>query len=85
VYSGLSDEGPPQLTSLSHLLLCKGGNFDGPPDMSEEEDFETREDEMHGLAELKQWTFLLKSVRSTVVEVILEQRPVYLSFLLIMV
>tara|TARA_R110002003_G_scaffold207_1_gene15975 strand:- start:42853 stop:43731 length:879 start_codon:yes stop_codon:yes gene_type:complete len=75
------DEGTPQLTSLSHLLLCKGGTFDGLPDKSEEGDFETREDEMHGLAELKQWTSLVKSVRSTVVEVVLEQRPVYLSYL----
>ncbi|KAF2823579.1 hypothetical protein CC86DRAFT_372511 [Ophiobolus disseminans] len=69
-------------SSLTHLLLCKRGEFDGPPDMSEEEDFEIRQDEGHELNELKQWASLLRSVRSTLVELVLEQRPVYLSYLL---
>ncbi|KAH7078389.1 hypothetical protein FB567DRAFT_607575 [Paraphoma chrysanthemicola] len=36
-----SDKQAPQLSSLSHIMLCKRGSFDEPPDMSEEEDFET--------------------------------------------
>ncbi|KAH7079085.1 hypothetical protein BKA63DRAFT_601299 [Paraphoma chrysanthemicola] len=77
-----SDERTPRLSSLSHLMLCKRGSFDGPPDMSEEEDLEKREDEEHELAELKHWASLLKSGRSTLVEIVLDQRPVYLSYLL---
>jgi hypothetical protein len=65
--------------NLTRLLLCKRGSFDGPPDMSEDEDFEIREDDAHECIELKQWASLLRSVRSTIVEVVLEQRPVYLS------
>ncbi|KAF2132123.1 hypothetical protein P153DRAFT_429316 [Dothidotthia symphoricarpi CBS 119687] len=72
----------PTLTSLTHLLLCKRGRFDGPPEMSEEEDGEIREDEVHDVKELKQWASLLQSVSSTIVEVVLEQRPVYLEYLL---
>jgi hypothetical protein len=68
--------------SLTHLLLCKRGQFDGPPDMSEDEDFEIREDREHELTVLKYWALLLRSVCSTIVEVVLEQRPVYLSYLL---
>jgi hypothetical protein len=50
--------------------------------MSEDEDFEIREDEAHEVKQLKEWASLLSSVRSTVVEVVLEQRPVYLEYLL---
>jgi hypothetical protein len=67
---------------LTRVLLCKRGSFDGPLEMSEEEDAETREDEAHDLLEFKQWASILRSVRSTVVQVVLEQRPVYLSYLL---
>jgi hypothetical protein len=70
------------LRSLTHLLLCKRGQFDGPPDMSEDEDFETRTDEVHELQEFKQWASLLRSVSPTLVELVLEERPVYLSYLL---
>jgi hypothetical protein len=67
--------------SLIHFLLCKRGQFDGPPDMSEDEDFEVREDAARELAELRQWGSVLRSI-STIVEIFLEQRPVYLSYLL---
>jgi hypothetical protein len=72
----------PSLSSLTHLLLCTRGNFDGPPDMSEEEDAEFRDDEAHEVEQLKEWASLLRSIRSTVVEVVLEQRPIYLDYLL---
>lgn len=68
--------------SLKQVLLCKPGKFDGPPDMSEEENGERYEDEDHGLLELQQWTALLRSFRDTVVEIVLEQRPIYLQYLL---
>jgi hypothetical protein len=78
----LNQGSAPSFDSLTHLLLCKRGDFDGPPDMSEDEDFEIREDEAHEVKQLKEWASLLSSVRSTVVEVVLEQRPVYLEYLL---
>jgi hypothetical protein len=70
------------LSSVSHLLLYKRRSFDAPPGMSEEEGFEVREDNVYEVAELKHWASLLRSVRSTVVEVVLDQRPKYLSYLL---
>ncbi|KAF1841687.1 uncharacterized protein K460DRAFT_293272 [Cucurbitaria berberidis CBS 394.84] len=69
-------------SSLTHLLLCKRGAFDSPLDMSEEEDLDIREDEAHEVKEIKQWASLLLSVRSTVVEIVLEKRPIYLDYLL---
>jgi hypothetical protein len=69
----------PSFDSLTHLLLCKRGDLDGPPDMSEDEDLGIREEKPHEVKQLKEWASLLSSVRSTVVEVVLEQRPVYLE------
>jgi hypothetical protein len=78
----LGEGGAPSFSSLTHLLLCKRGSFDGPPDMSEDEDFEIREDDAHEVKQFKEWAAFLNSVRSTVVEVTLELRPVYLEYLL---
>jgi hypothetical protein len=78
----LGEDNAPSFSSLTHLLLCKRGSFDGPPDMSEDEDFEIREDDAHEVKQLKEWAALLSSVRSTIVELTLEQRPVYLEYLL---
>jgi hypothetical protein len=50
--------------------------------MSEEEDSETRDDPEHEILELAQWGSLLRAVRSTAVEIVLEHRPVYLDYLL---
>jgi hypothetical protein len=72
----------PAFSSLTHLLLAKPGPFDAPPDMSEEEDSETRDDPEHEAREQKQWASLLRSVSSTATEVVLEHRPVYLDYLL---
>ncbi|KAF2254864.1 hypothetical protein BU26DRAFT_559513 [Trematosphaeria pertusa] len=72
----------PLLPSVTHLLLCKRGHYDPIPEMSEPEDLEYREDESYEIHELKHWAVLLKSVRSTVVEVVLEQRPVMLEYIL---
>jgi hypothetical protein len=44
----------PAFSSLTHLLLAKPGPFDAPPDMSEEEDSETRDDPEHEAREQKQ-------------------------------
>lgn len=49
----LADTPSPLLSSLTRLLLCKRGQFDGPPDMSEDGDFEIREEEGYELMELK--------------------------------
>jgi hypothetical protein len=71
----------PSFSSLTHILLCKRGSFDGPPEMSEKEDAEVFEDTDHEVEQLKEWASLLFSIRSTVVEIVLEQRPVYLEYL----
>jgi hypothetical protein len=71
-----------RLDSLTYLLLCKRGSLDGPPGMSEEGHFVLLEDDEHDELELKQWASLLCSVRSTIVEIVLEQRPVYSSEIL---
>ncbi|KAH7406058.1 hypothetical protein DE146DRAFT_787229 [Phaeosphaeria sp. MPI-PUGE-AT-0046c] len=62
-------------TSLTHLLLCKNGNFDGHVDRYAGGDMEL--DEEHDSSELQQWAVLLRGVRATLVEVLVEQRPVH--------
>ncbi len=73
----------PLFPSLTHLHLCRRGPFRIGPDFYGQGYYETREDEAHELRDFAQWALLLRSVRSSVVEVILEQRPVYLDHVLV--
>jgi hypothetical protein len=76
------EESDPPFTALTHLLLCRQGPFYAPLEMSDAEDFESREDPKHEAADLKQWASLLRSVRATVEEIVLEQRPIRHDFVL---
>jgi len=72
----------PSLTRLTHLLLCKPGPFDLPVDIPEEEEERYSgmlQDLEKEAAEMKQWASLLRSIRLTAVEVVLEHRAILRS------
>lgn len=62
-------------TSLTHLLLCKNGDFDGHLERYAAEGMEVNG--VYDRAELRQWQMLLHAVRATLVEILLEQRPIH--------
>lgn len=68
------NEHTPSLSSLKNILLCRRGEMD---DWIQPEGGEvlTFDDELHNEQELEQFASLLRSIRSTVVEICLEQRP----------
>lgn len=68
-------------TSLTHLLLCKRGADDAAP-RDNPETYDIFEDEEHDILEYKQWASLLRAVRTTLVELVLEHRPFDLDYLI---
>lgn len=67
-------------TSLTQVLLCERGAFDCNQYNGDEEDyfdFEKYEDRADDVLELEQWASLLRSVRASIVDIVLEQRPIH--------
>jgi hypothetical protein len=76
------DQSSISFSSLTHLLLCRRGQFTGLYDGWDDDERETLDEIAYSPAELEQWASVLRSVRSTIVEVVLEQRPVRVKSLL---
>jgi hypothetical protein len=68
--------------SLTHLLLCTHGQFRGLCDGWDDEELVFLEATTHNPEEFEQWASILRSVRSTIVEIVLEQRPIRVKSIL---
>lgn len=68
------------LTSLTHLLLCKNGDFDGHTVRYAEVELDVNP--AHDKAELREWSTILRAARATLIEVHLEHRPIHFIELL---
>ena len=60
-----------QFTSLTHLLLCKPALFNGFRKRPNDVDYEA--------PQLQQWASLLRSIRLTAVEIVLEHRKIFVD------